>query len=419
MKGSGKSEMERFDKEDAEAIFARLLVGEAPSLINIANDGARVSKELMSDRTARPFHWAPACETDDLNPLVVPSLRFPFTAYELAAFMVDGVGAHLRSHYGPWQTGPDEQLLDEINPMASRAKRALRDAYAAYRQAELAVGERPVNLERKSQELVDKLREKNQEANDRAKLYEPGISEDERNERRDSAFVSTADLRAAQALASAQADAAYRQWRRTIVQHLLSREYALASWDWTLKASMWWRLKDVTPIEAAMLLCGLNPRDEGVSGESLATAGEPLAEDYKVMLRWFEDVAKDDRMRTMKQWLDCATRQGLSHHSWIDEWTTALFPSDQYQDYETEVTEVTRPGTMPVQRGVAHDAQVLAALESASFDPKRLPKTPPGKKSKAKAAAKSVLPRMSPEVFKKTWQRLRKAGRISEDDPVP
>lgn len=68
----------------------------------------------------------------------------------------------------------------------------------------------------------------------------------------------------------------------------------------------------------------------------------------------------------------------------------------------------------PMQREAAHDANVLTALRELGFDPRRLPRAPAGKASPAKSAAKAALPQMSPEVFKKAWQRLRKAGDIGE-----
>lgn len=213
--------MNRYDKEDAEAIFSKAFDRDDASLVAMDNDGARVPKELMRDSTARPFHWSPACEVDGLNPLVVPSLPFPFTAPELAAFMVDGVGAHLAAHYGPWQGGPDEQLANEINPMGVRAKQALREAYAAYRQAELAVGPRPDDLEQKARSLALELRTKNQEANARLKLYEPGITDAERESRRERARGSIAGLKLAQTAAAKEADVAYFKWRKAIVLHLL------------------------------------------------------------------------------------------------------------------------------------------------------------------------------------------------------
>ncbi|VTU35462.1 hypothetical protein RA8CHR_05224 [Variovorax sp. RA8] len=103
-----------------------------------------------------------------------------------------------------------------------------------------------------------------------------------------------------------------------------NQKYAVAWWNSALKASMWWELKSIKPREAAMLLCGLNPHGREATGEALAPEGEPSADDYKTLLRYFDDEAQDAQARTLQQWLDFATRKGLSHHSWIDEWLEAM-----------------------------------------------------------------------------------------------
>ncbi|MGJ7529187.1 hypothetical protein [Variovorax sp. GB1P17] len=216
--------MNRFDREDAEAIFRRLLERADEPLLEVGSDGVRIPKALLRDSDARPFHWSPACEVDGPNapnPLVVPSLPFPFDASELAAFMVDGVGAHLGAHFGPWEDGPDAHLVDELGDMATRAKQALREAYTAYRRAAEIVGPRPKDLEWKAQLIADELRAQNQMENIWVKLYEQGISDEEREARRERARTAVAGLKAASAHAAEEASAAYRRWRKAIVQFLL------------------------------------------------------------------------------------------------------------------------------------------------------------------------------------------------------
>ena len=186
-----------------------------------------------------------------------------------------------------------------------------------------------------------------------------------------------------------------------------NNEYILAWWDETLKASMWWELKSISPKEAAMLLCGLNPGDPAANGQTLATEGEPDADDYRILVRRFNDAALDGEARTLNQWLDLANGRRLKHHSWIDEWIKASPPS-------AKTNIVDSPPVQPVQRATAHEANVLATLRQLGFDPKRLPKAPAGKASPAKRAAKAALPQMTPEIFRKAWQRLRNAGELGE-----
>jgi|GEM_PF-1923003 hypothetical protein len=188
-----------------------------------------------------------------------------------------------------------------------------------------------------------------------------------------------------------------------------NNEYTLAWWDLTLNASRWWGYSSVKPKEAALLLCGLDPHDPTSNGELLATEGEPNAMDYRSMLRGFEDAALDGNARTLRQWVDIAAGQRLKHHSWIDEWIAAV-PQGESEAPSSDHTNIAKP----LQRSAAHDSNVLTALRSLGFDPKRLPKAPPGKPSEAKTAAKSALPGMSNEVFRKTWQRLRNTGEIAD-----
>lgn len=62
--------------------------------------------------------WRPASVfADDPIPRDVdnePMLPFPFTAGELAAFMVGGMGAAVAGHYGDWADGPDPDRLNDI-----------------------------------------------------------------------------------------------------------------------------------------------------------------------------------------------------------------------------------------------------------------------------------------------------------------
>ena len=69
-----------------------------------------------------------------------PALPFPFDARDLAAFMLDGVGAFV-ADYGDWEDGPETERLNDIDPSNNYARRAVREAFDAYRQAVKSVGE--------------------------------------------------------------------------------------------------------------------------------------------------------------------------------------------------------------------------------------------------------------------------------------
>lgn len=70
-----------------------------------------------------------------------PALPFPFDARDLAAFMLDGVGAFVADYYGDWEDGPETESLNDIDPSNNYARRAVREAFDAYRQAVKSVGE--------------------------------------------------------------------------------------------------------------------------------------------------------------------------------------------------------------------------------------------------------------------------------------
>lgn len=89
------------------------------------------------------LRWRPARELQHLPgaPEVndTPTLPNPFNARELAAFMLEGVGALVQHSYGEWSDGPDPDRLSGIDP-DSRARRAVIEAFAAYRLAIEKVG---------------------------------------------------------------------------------------------------------------------------------------------------------------------------------------------------------------------------------------------------------------------------------------
>lgn len=85
--------------------------------------------------------WTYLCElesgqNDSLNQ---PALRFDFTAAELAAFMLDGLGYFVRERYGRWEDGPDPEALPS-GVHSAQPREALEHAFTAYRAAEAVVG---------------------------------------------------------------------------------------------------------------------------------------------------------------------------------------------------------------------------------------------------------------------------------------
>lgn len=85
--------------------------------------------------------WKPALAIPELADKDVPSLPFPFTAPELAAFMLYGMGALVGDFFGDWEDGPSIQSLNELPAGQSELRALVKGAYVAYRLARGQVDE--------------------------------------------------------------------------------------------------------------------------------------------------------------------------------------------------------------------------------------------------------------------------------------
>jgi hypothetical protein len=90
----------------------------------------------------RDLGWKPCWELlgtpDAPDPRDTPGLPFPFTASQLAAWMLHGLGWFAREAMGEWHDGPISRLF--LHPEESKTREVVRAAYAAYRDAETVVG---------------------------------------------------------------------------------------------------------------------------------------------------------------------------------------------------------------------------------------------------------------------------------------
>ena len=102
-----------------------------------------IKRDLLLQTETEGLRWRPARQLQLLPgaPEVkgTPMLPNPFTARELAAFMLDGAGALVADFYGEWDDGPDPESLRAIDP-DSKARRAVTEAFTAYRLAIEKVG---------------------------------------------------------------------------------------------------------------------------------------------------------------------------------------------------------------------------------------------------------------------------------------
>ena len=168
--------------------------------------------------------WMPVVDIDapgSPNPLSAPLLPFPFTAAELAAFMLGGWGWFVHAAFGNWEAGPDEVQLSRLGTRATKVNEAMRAAYQAYREAERVVGKLDEGPQARVADLGSVIEEANTDANKRELVNEMGISHDEYTKRRARARNATVDLVKEHEEISAQASKMRESWRRDMVRQLL------------------------------------------------------------------------------------------------------------------------------------------------------------------------------------------------------
>lgn len=68
-----------------------------------------------------------------------------------------------------------------------------------------------------------------------------------------------------------------------------------------------------------MLLCQFNPHDEKSDPLEVFNP-ETGPKEYRQLLRTFEDVAADGKLRSLLAWIDIAKKRQLKYHSWIDHY---------------------------------------------------------------------------------------------------
>lgn len=92
----------------------------------------------------RSLLWKPCLELvdepDAPDANLTPGLPFPFTATQLAMFMLDGPGLFVTSAFGEWIDQPNQDTLDSMGLYANRAREAVVAAFAFYHCAVKVVG---------------------------------------------------------------------------------------------------------------------------------------------------------------------------------------------------------------------------------------------------------------------------------------
>ena len=190
----------------------------------------REVKRLGLEPEHEALSWKPVMAfQDDQNApdcKNTPALPFPFDAKDLAAFMVAGVGAFVADYYGEWEDGPDDNALASIDPANNYARRAVREAFDAYREAVKSVGELDYDDAARARALVRQYGDASKRANEREGVFELGITDDEVKERRARATASVADLKAEAMRSQAEVTAKMDAWRDAMARELLTPKVA-------------------------------------------------------------------------------------------------------------------------------------------------------------------------------------------------
>lgn len=107
-------------------------------------DGDRIGEQSPESVFGQ---WRPArvlaAKGYEIDPADTPALPFPFDAKELAAFMVNGMGAFVAEWYcdGDWDNGLSIEVLERSLPVdESWLRQTVREAIEAYRVAKEAIG---------------------------------------------------------------------------------------------------------------------------------------------------------------------------------------------------------------------------------------------------------------------------------------
>jgi hypothetical protein len=218
-------------------------------------------------------------------------------------------------------------------------------------------------------------------------------------------------------------------------------EGIVAWYDTALDAMTWWGLGSITPHEAAMLLCHFNPQN-GTLDPLEITTDETTPDDFKRILRVFEDVARSQPQdRRLSQWHDIAHDRRLKYDPWIDAYRRAVTKSTQTTEGAAHVSSdalrelahaapkpegtpappvslgvaAEETNARPIQRQPFQEEKILLVIAELGFKADSLPKRE-AKKPGVKAKVRQALKSWTDSVFDKAWERLRKDKRIREAD---
>lgn len=171
------------------------------------------------------FDWTPVYDMNwpgAPNPMTAPMLPIPFTAAELAAFMLDGAGAMIPEALECSIGGrvEDSPRLP-TSPRLRDVRSAVRSAYFLTAQAMERVGFFDHDKKIQVHALLERYEEANGQANASEGVFAGGISQNEAGARRARAAASVAGVKTQAEDAKRELDSKWRGWRTAMVSALL------------------------------------------------------------------------------------------------------------------------------------------------------------------------------------------------------
>lgn len=238
--------MQEFDRRDFEFLCRDCFTEHdrgnngIARFLHITDEGVFYDECLQEGGEAtKCLRWKPVHELTGPNKPSSsgPALPFPFTANQLAAFMLWGYWASdFQNAFGQLNCGPNEFVLNGDHEDATDAYEALRQAYVIYRDALHVVGELDHQEQQHAYDLQKQSSDAYDQALEREKVmerviigkhkngnpeYGDFIPRDEYLPRLARAKESVAVQKAQAEKAKEQADAALKAWRKAMVRQLL------------------------------------------------------------------------------------------------------------------------------------------------------------------------------------------------------
>jgi hypothetical protein len=208
-----------------------------PSFTNAEAEKLGLNEEykLLSWRPAMVF----ADDKDAPDSINTPALAFPFDARDLAAFMLNGVGSLVADFYGDWETGPDALAIGHIDHADNFARKAVEQAYAAFREALKIIGPYPLEFDAEADRAHKVWSVANHEANQREGVFdsEPGTEDSKARRERAKASINVSEIE--KETSKTEADAARQKWLEAMVRELLEPGAVTSKCETAVHPSYW------------------------------------------------------------------------------------------------------------------------------------------------------------------------------------